>query len=175
MVGQRLVQAVDAEPADGEVDLGLAHQPPVVDEAKQEAREHQPQHDLGIDARPPGPSIVQFSDLLMQPAEIKNAVNPDQDVVVWQQVTERSSDEQLGLSTLLLPNISMIPRHQPQHLEAQDHKTLFSSPLAELPQLAEIDGQIDLLGRILPGRVQEKTVAPANKMPVSQRVITASA
>jgi hypothetical protein len=69
----------------------------------------------------------------------------------------------------------MIPRHQPQHLEAQDHKTLFSSPLAELPQLAEIDGQIDLLGRILPGRVQEKTVAPANKMPVSQRVITASA
>ena len=37
VVRQGLVQAIAAEPADREVDLRLAHQPPVVDDAEQEA------------------------------------------------------------------------------------------------------------------------------------------
>jgi hypothetical protein len=65
MVGQHLVQAVAAEPADREIDLGLTHQPPVVDEAEQEAREHQPQGNLGIDARPSGRGIVELGHLLV--------------------------------------------------------------------------------------------------------------
>ena len=53
MVGQGFVQAVTGEPADREIDLRLAHQPPVVDDAKQKAREHQAHRRLGIDAGPP--------------------------------------------------------------------------------------------------------------------------
>ena len=52
VVGQGLVQAIAAEPADREIDLRLPHQPPVVDDAEKEARQHQPDRDLGIDARP---------------------------------------------------------------------------------------------------------------------------
>ena len=88
MVGQDLVQAITAEPADCEVDLGLAHQPPVVDEAEQETREHQPKGDLGIDARPSGRGVIQRCDFFVQPTEIEHPIDPDQDVVVRQQVTQ---------------------------------------------------------------------------------------
>ena len=88
MVGQDLVQAITAEPADCEVDLGLAHQPPVVDEAEQETREHQPKGDLGIDARPSGRCVIQRGDFFVQPTEIEHPIDPDQDVVVRQQVTQ---------------------------------------------------------------------------------------
>jgi hypothetical protein len=88
MIRQRLVQAVAAEPADREVDLSLTHQPPVVDEAEQESGEHQPNSNLGIDARPSGRGIIQVGDILVQPAEIENPVDPDQNVVVRQQVTK---------------------------------------------------------------------------------------
>ena len=76
MVGQRLVQAVADEPADREVDLGLAHQPPVVDDAEQEAREHQPHGHLGIDARPSGRGVVELGHLLVQPAESRERGRP---------------------------------------------------------------------------------------------------
>ena len=48
VVGQGLVQAVAGEPADGEVDLRLAQQPPVMDDAEQEARR------ASAAPRPPG-------------------------------------------------------------------------------------------------------------------------
>ena len=41
VIGQMLVQPVTNEPADRDVDRCLAHQPPVVDDTEQEAREHQ--------------------------------------------------------------------------------------------------------------------------------------
>ena len=76
MVGQRFMQAIAAEPADRELDLGLTHQPPVVDQAEQEAGEHEPKGDLGIDARPTNLGVVGFSDLLVQPAEDREPGRP---------------------------------------------------------------------------------------------------
>lgn len=55
MIGQRLVQPVASEPADGEVHLSLAHQPAVMHDAEQEAGQHQPDSYLRVDA---GPSVV---------------------------------------------------------------------------------------------------------------------
>jgi hypothetical protein len=67
------VQAVAAKPTDRQVDLGFAHESPVVHEAQQEARQHQTDGDLGIDARPAVATVVEVLDL-MQPAEIEDAI-----------------------------------------------------------------------------------------------------
>ena len=58
MIRQRRVQAVAAEPADRQIDLSRAHAP-VVDEAEEEAREHEADGHRGIDARPPGRGFVE--------------------------------------------------------------------------------------------------------------------
>ena len=53
MVGQGLVQPVTREPADRDVDLRLAQKSPVMNDAKEKAREHQANGDLRVDPRPP--------------------------------------------------------------------------------------------------------------------------
>ena len=101
MIGQRLVQAIAAEPADREVDLRLPHEPPVVNDPEQEARRAsavppprgrcwagRPRRRRG--RRPPRAA-----------SQIEHAVHPDQHVVVRQHVTQRPGDEQLRLPTLL--------------------------------------------------------------------------
>lgn len=56
VVGKHLVQAVTDEPADRDIDLGLAHQPPIVDNPEQKAGEHQTDSDFWINAGRPFPS-----------------------------------------------------------------------------------------------------------------------
>jgi hypothetical protein len=101
VVGQGLVQAITAEPADREVDLRLPQQPAVMHDPEQEPGQHQPHRDLGVDAGPAGRSVVEVGDLVVQPAQIEHAVHPNQHVVVRQHVTQRPGDEQLRLPTLL--------------------------------------------------------------------------
>jgi hypothetical protein len=90
VVRRRLVQAVADEPADRQVHLGLAHQPPVVHDPEPQSREHQPHRALGVDAGPPRRGAVQRLDLGAQPAEVQDAIHPGQDVVVWNQPAQRS-------------------------------------------------------------------------------------
>jgi hypothetical protein len=47
MIGQPVLQAVAGEPADRQIDLRLAQQPPVMHDPEQEAREHQPDRASG--------------------------------------------------------------------------------------------------------------------------------
>jgi hypothetical protein len=101
VIGQGLVQAIAAEPADREVDLRLPQQPPVVNDPEQEPGQHQPYRDLRVDAGPAGRGVVEAGDLVVQPAQIEHAIHPDQHVVVRQHVTQRPGDEQLRLPTLL--------------------------------------------------------------------------
>ena len=65
------------------------------------AGKHETDGDLGIDARPRRRGIVEFGKLPLEPAEIENLIDPDQNVVVQQQVTKRSGNAQLRLSALL--------------------------------------------------------------------------
>jgi hypothetical protein len=53
MIGQPFLQAVPGEPADRQIDLRLAQEPPVVDDAEQEAGQHQPDRRLRRYTRPP--------------------------------------------------------------------------------------------------------------------------
>ena len=101
VVRQRLVQAVAGEPADGGVGPGLAHQPPVVDDAEQQAREHQPHRGFRIDAGKPRPGGVAPGKLGTKPAEVEHAVNPHQDVVVGDQVAQRAGNDEFELTARL--------------------------------------------------------------------------
>lgn len=56
---------------------------------------------LGIDARPAVVGAVKPGNLAWQPAQIKNAINPHQNMVVGDQVSQRPSDEQLQLTAFL--------------------------------------------------------------------------
>jgi len=52
MVGQRFMKAVTNEPSDRNVDRGLTHQASIMNDAEQEAGQHQANRNLRIDARP---------------------------------------------------------------------------------------------------------------------------
>jgi hypothetical protein len=109
VVRQDLVQAVAREPADGDVDLRLAQQPAIVDDAEQEASQHQPQRHLRVDARPTVVGTVDLSNLLPQPGQVEDPVDAGQHVIVRNQLPERADDEQLWLPTLLATQHLVVP------------------------------------------------------------------
>jgi hypothetical protein len=69
-----------------------------MDDAEQEARQHQAHGDFGINARTAIVSAVEPGNLAWQPAQIKNAINPHQNMVVGDQVSQRPGDEQFQLT-----------------------------------------------------------------------------
>jgi hypothetical protein len=99
--GSVLVQTVAREPANGQVDLCLAHQPPVMDDAEQEPGQHQPHRDLGVDAGPAIVGAVKIGDLVAQPAQVQHPIYPGQDVVVGHELPERSIHKELELTAIL--------------------------------------------------------------------------
>ncbi len=64
---------------------------------EQEPRQHQADRDLGIDPRTTVVRASAVGDLLMQPARIENPVNARQNVIVGNQLLQRTGDEQLKL------------------------------------------------------------------------------
>ncbi len=82
VVRQRLVQAVADELADGEIDLGLTHEPTVMHNTEQEPGQHEADRHLRIDPRPAVVTTVNVGDLAAQPRKIPIAIDPDQDVIV---------------------------------------------------------------------------------------------
>jgi hypothetical protein len=103
MIGQPLLQAVPGEPADRQVDLRLAQQPPVVDDAEQEACQHQPERRLRRYPRPPDARRVERANLGRKPGEVQHPVDPCKDMIFRNEITQRAADEELKLSPLLLP------------------------------------------------------------------------
>ena len=71
MVRQRLVQSVADEPADRQIDLRLSHQPPIMDDAEQEARQHQTYGDFGIDTGPAIVGTIKLGQISLQATHIE--------------------------------------------------------------------------------------------------------
>ena len=95
------MQPVADEPADREIDLRLAHQPPVMHDAEQEPRKHQPDRDLGIDPRPPVRLAVKLGDLRPKPGEVEHAIHSGEDMIVGHELPQRPRHEQLKLIAFL--------------------------------------------------------------------------
>jgi hypothetical protein len=103
VIGQRFVEGVTDEPSDRQIHLRLAHQAPVVNDAKKKPGKHQAHRSLGID---PGAAFVRAVAVRhrrAQPAQIEHTINADENVIVGEQRAQRSSDKQLGLAPILLP------------------------------------------------------------------------
>src|SRR5690606_14370964 len=102
MVWKRLVQAVADEPPDPEVDLCLPHQPTIMNDPEQEAREHQPDGDFRIDPRSTVVLAVKIRHLRPEPGEIKDTIHFGENVVVGDELSKRAGHEQLELTAFLL-------------------------------------------------------------------------
>lgn len=61
-----------AAQADGEIDLRLAWQPPIVDDAEQKAGRHQPRRHLRVDAPPAVVGAGHAGNLHVQPRQLEN-------------------------------------------------------------------------------------------------------
>jgi hypothetical protein len=97
MVGQPVVKARTSKPPDVEVHPRLAHQPTVMDDAEQEAGQHEPHRRLGIDGGTADPGRVDLRQLVMQPAEVENPVDALEDVIVGDKIAQRAADKKLQL------------------------------------------------------------------------------
>ncbi len=102
MVRQPCVQPVAGEPADRQIDLGFAHQPPVVDDPEQESGEHQANGRLRIDPWPTYAGGVKIGDVVPEPREIEHPVHPRQNVIVRNKIAQRSANKKLQLIAVLL-------------------------------------------------------------------------
>ena len=89
MVRQHVGQAETCKPADCDVDLGLAHQTPVVDDADKEASEHETQRHLGVNARPSSAvGRVAVPNLRPEPAKVEHLVYPGEHMIVGKEVAK---------------------------------------------------------------------------------------
>ena len=73
------MQAVADEPANGDVDVSLAHQAPIVDDPDQEAGEHEPDGDLRIDAWASVALTVETRGLRPKPGQVEHAIHPGEE------------------------------------------------------------------------------------------------
>ena len=127
MVGHTLGQAEAREPADGEIDFRLAHQPTVMNDAEQEARQYQAQRRLGIDTRPPVVRAVQLGDLVVQPGQVEDPIDTSQDVVVG--IRSRSEPaKNSNCSGPRRPNMPRLPLDRPRPDRITRHVGFFNCP-----------------------------------------------
>ena len=101
MIGQLLVNAITDEPANSDVDVGLAHQLAVMHDTAKQACEHQADCDLGIDAGPTIVEAIQVGDLIPQPRKVEHTIDAHEHMVIRNELSQRASDEQLQLIPLL--------------------------------------------------------------------------
>ena len=98
MVWQCVGQAKTRKPPDRDVDLGLAHQAPIVDDPDQETRQHEPQCHLGVDAGPTSAvTSVTLSYLRPEPTEVEHLVHPGEHMLVRHEFPKRACYQKLRL------------------------------------------------------------------------------
>ena len=97
MIRQPAIEPEAREPADRQVYLRFPQEASVVDDSEQEACEHQADRGLRIDPRSTDAWCVEIGHLPAQPAKVENPVDAGEDVIVGDEVTQRSADEELEL------------------------------------------------------------------------------
>ena len=104
MIGPPLGQAKPGKPADRQIYPSFAHQPPLRHEARQKPRQPKPQRRLRLHSGPPEPIRLKPLDHAAQPGQVQNSINPNQNMIVRQQVTDRTAHHELKLIPVALPD-----------------------------------------------------------------------
>jgi len=79
--------ASPGEPADREIDLCLAHEPPVMHDTEKETGQHQAHGCFRRDTGSADADRIEIGPLRAKPPQIKHSVDADKDVIVWDKVT----------------------------------------------------------------------------------------
>ena len=87
MIRQPIVQTETGEPADREIDLRLAHEPPVMHDTEKEPGQHQAHGRFRRDAGPADADCIEIRHLAAKPPQIKHSVDAGKDVIVRDKVT----------------------------------------------------------------------------------------
>src|SRR5262249_6393024 len=70
------------EPANSDVDVGLAHQLAVMHDTAKQACEHEADCDLGIDAGPTIVEAIQVGNFIPQPRKVENTIDAHEHMVI---------------------------------------------------------------------------------------------
>jgi hypothetical protein len=87
------MQAVTDEPSDGDIDVSLAHQLAIVDNAEQQPGEHQTYGNLWIDSWTAVTQAIAIGHFPPQPTKIEHAVDAHQHMIVRDELAKRAGDE----------------------------------------------------------------------------------
>ena len=87
MIRQPIVQPVTGEPADREIDLCLAHEPPVMHDTEKEAGQHQAHGGFRRDAGSADTDRIEIGHLGAKPPQIKHSVDAGKNVIVRNKIT----------------------------------------------------------------------------------------
>ena len=101
VVRKRLVKAIPGEPADREIDLSFAHQPPILHDAEKKPGQHQPDGHLWINPWAAIVWTIKPGHLGMQPAQIKDPVHTNEHMILGQNIPQRPRNEKFQLITFL--------------------------------------------------------------------------
>lgn len=79
------------------------HQPPVMDDPRQEARQHQAHGDFGIDAGAAIVGTIKVGNLCTKPPKVENLIDLHQYMIIGDQIPQRPGDEKFQLTSFLPP------------------------------------------------------------------------
>ncbi|KGJ06269.1 hypothetical protein IT41_03685 [Paracoccus halophilus] len=96
-----LPQDTDKNPADREIDPGFTHQPPVVNDPAQKARQHQTQGKFGVEAGAIIVRTIKIGHPGAKPLRIEKLIDPHQHMVIADRIPRRPADEKLWPTTFL--------------------------------------------------------------------------
>ena len=111
MVGNLILKAEPAKPPVGEVQRHPLAQPTLRTEAIAVTHQEYPDHQLGIDRRPPR-MAVQGRQLFVQPVHLQNAIDLPQQVIGGDAIFQAELVEQPILQTRLTPHHHNTRRRQ---------------------------------------------------------------
>ena len=123
MIRQPLVQPIPDEPPDRQVHLRLAHQPTVVNQPQQKARQHQTNRHFRVDLGTAALRAIAIRHFLTKPTQVQYAVHTGQNVILRYQLLQRTRHEQVELFAMLGPNISYTSQLGRVGIPTSDHKT----------------------------------------------------
>ena len=111
MVRHVAVEAKPAEPAIGEVEMHFLAEPPLRADAEAITNNQHPDHQFGIDRRPPN-RAVEGSEVSSHLRQVDEAIDRSQEMITWHMPLEREVVEQLALLDALRSHHRLSPSAQ---------------------------------------------------------------
>ncbi len=109
MIGQTIGETEAREPTDRHINVCLTHELSVMDNAKQESREHELNRRFWVNAGSAIVWAVQVCDFSAQPGQVEHPVDTGQHMIVGNKITQRSGEKLHLLRTARTQHHDLLP------------------------------------------------------------------